>query len=274
LNQVFHISTGKSYSPKEGSLSIRVGERHFGFSISFNDPEELIQLTWYVGKDNERLELDEVYSRHPELKNEFKNTAIGFDHPYSLLVPLINFEDRDPEIFLRTMYGSNGEFVVNREDVPGWQLQNVYAIPADINEWTRRHFPAGLFLHNYSVGIRQIGKTGGEESLLIDFRSSDFSLVASKGGRLLLAQTVAYSNPADVIYYLVKVCKEFGFSRETANLIISGLVEKNSNLYRELEHYFLSIRFRQPSWQVEADTEQTYPAHFFTSLNDLTLCAS
>jgi hypothetical protein len=49
-------------------------------------------------------------------------------------------------------------------------------------------------------------------------------------------------------------------------------VAKESNLYRELDHYFLALSFREPDWSIPG--EQDYPPHFFTSLNDLSLCAS
>jgi hypothetical protein len=89
-----------------------------------------------------------------------------------------------------------------------------------------------------------------------------------------MAQTFSYITPADVIYYLVKICHEFGFTQQAIRLAVSGLIEKESALYKELVHYFLNIRFREPSWQAPVEGEAQYPAHFFTSLNDLALCES
>jgi hypothetical protein len=52
---------------------------------------------------------------------------------------------------------------------------------------------------------------------------------------------------------------------------LSGLIDKQSALYKELYQYFINIEFSEAGWNM-AGTE--YPAHFFTSLNDLAQCVS
>jgi hypothetical protein len=274
LNQVFNIAATGNEDTARQVLSIRIGEHHFGFSISNHDTTELLQLTWYTADENGHLDPDDVYTKHPELRNSFQAIMIGYDHPRSLLVPPGSYAETDPRLLLETMYGVNGRHTILKENISGWQLQNVYAVPKDLQDWLTRHFPTARCRHNYSIGIKQINAVDLEGSILVDFRGNDFSLVVSKASRLLLVQTFSYANPADVIYYLIKICQELSFKQETVQLVLSGLVEKKSNLYRELDQYFLNIRFREPAWQIHSAGEQDYPAHFFTSLNDLALCAS
>jgi Protein of unknown function (DUF3822) len=274
LNQVFNISAEGSQDAVEHTLSVRLGKHHFGFAISNQHTNELLQLSWYVLDETGRHELDEVYMKHPELRNSFERVMVGYDHPRSILVPHGSCTENDPGLMLEAMYGGNGTHTIITESIPGWQLQNIYAVPGQIQDWLIRHFPSAHYRHNYSVGIKQINSTDSEDSLLVDFRSNDFTLVASKAGNLLLVQTFSYATPTDVIYYLVKVCQELAFTQETVTLALSGLIEEESNLYTELNKYFLHIRFRDSSWQIQAGREQAYPAHFFTSLNDLALCAS
>ena len=274
MNQVFNISSQERPDADSRILAVRLGQHHFGFAISNGNADQLFQLTWYMMDETGHHELDDIYLNHPELRDSFSRVVIGYDHPHSILVPPGPYTENDPGRMLETMYGVNGLHTVLTENITEWQLQNVYAVPADVQDWMMRHFSSAKYRHNYSVGIKQIDTSEQEGSLLIDFRSADFTLVASKAGRLLLAQTFSYATPADVIYYLLKICRELSFSQQTAILALSGLVEKESSLYRELEHYFLHIRFRLPAWQVMAADEENYPAHFFTSLNDLALCAS
>jgi hypothetical protein len=49
------------------------------------------------------------------------------------------------------------------------------------------------------------------------------------------------------------------------------MIDQQSALYKELYQYFLHIEFRNASWTIPADE---YPAHFFTSLNELAQCVS
>lgn len=274
LNQVFNISAEGNRDPEQQVLSIRIGESHFGFAISNAHTNELLQLTWYTGEETNCDELDEILEKHKELQSFYSDTVISYDHPRSVLVPPGSYGDTDPQVLLDTMFGSNGKDTILKDAIPAWQLMNIYAVPTDVQDWMRRHFPEAQHQHNYSVGIRQINPTDFEGGLLIDFRTGDFTLVASKASRLLLVQTFPYTTPDDVLYYLVKVCKEFNFKQEAVRVALSGLIEKESNLYRELDQFFLHMRFRDTSWKIRATGGEEYPQHFFTSLNDVALCVS
>ncbi|MEO5563646.1 MAG: DUF3822 family protein [Chitinophagaceae bacterium] len=269
---MFNIETGADPNSSDQVLSIRLGERHFGFAITSHPANELQRLVWYAGEDTWDHELEELYVAHPELHGDFTRTMIAYDHPQSILIPPNSYTGNDHRILLETMYGVNGNHTVLTEEVTGWQLKNIFAVPLQTKDWATRHFSTGSYHHNYSIGIKLIDNSAIEGSLLVDFRSTDFTMVVSKANRLLMAQTYSYTTPADVIYYLVKVCNEFGFSQQTVRVSLSGLIEKESNLYRELVQYFIHIKLREPAWQIPPKEEENYPSHFFTSLNDLAVC--
>jgi hypothetical protein len=273
VKQIFNIITEAGQDAQQKVLLIRTGERHFSFGIMNHGNHELIQLTWYSIEDGDR-ELQEIYAKHPELCHSFYRTLIAFDHPASLLIPYSTYKQIGSRGALETMYGVNGKHNIIDEAVPSWQLYNVYAVPVAVRDWIGSHFPSASYQHNYSIAIRQLNATDFDGSFLVDFRVNDFTVIASKANKLFIAQTFSYTTPADVIYYLLKICKEFSFSQDSIRLCISGLVEKQSNLFRELSQYFLHIEFRESSWQIPAGDDQEYPVHFFTSFNDLALCES
>lgn len=272
VKQHFTISSSEVQDAAQQVLSMRLGEQYLAFAISNPHTASLIQLAWYDREDISAEKLQDVYEMHPELHHSFYKTIVCFDHSRSILIPpAISSHDHSKQL-LETMYGANGRQTIITENINGWQMQNVYAVPADTQEWITRHFPAAEYWHNYSIGLRCINAADIEGSILIDFHANDFSVVASHASKLLLAQTFSYVSPADVVYNLIKVCKEFSLERETVKLSVSGLIEKDSALYRELMHYFVTIHFRQPGWEMPEGAG--YPAHFFTSLNDLAVCAS
>ncbi|MEO8406778.1 MAG: DUF3822 family protein [Chitinophagaceae bacterium] len=274
MKQIFNISTGTGQDAPQKVLLIHTGERHFSFAITNHNTHELIQLTWYTIEENGDHELQEIYAKHSELCHSFYRTLISYDHPMSLLIPYAAYKQIGSRGALEAMYGVNDKHTIIDEAVPSWQLYNIYAIPFKVHDWITGHFPSASYQHNYSIAIKQVNNTDFEGSALIDFRVNDFTVIASKANKLFLAQTFSYTTPADVIYYLLKMCKEFSFTQDSMRLCISGLVEKESSLYRELIQYFLHVTFREGSWQLPADSEQEYPTHFFTSFNDLALCES
>lgn len=276
MKQIYNIEKESNGYEGEQVLSLRIGEKHLGFAISTGldkASNELLRLVWYAGEQSWNHELEELYIAHPELKANFSKVLVAYDHPQSVLVPPASFTG-DDRLLLEMMYGINGSHSIIAQDISGWQLKNLFAIPSVVKEWATRHFPEAHFYHSYSIGIRLIDNTAMEGSLLVDFRNNDFVVVASKGNRLLMAQTFSYTTPDDVLYYLVKICTEFSFTQQQVKIAVTGLIEKESNLYRELLQYFLNIRFREPTWSLPVKEDDNYPPHFFTSLNDLALCES
>lgn len=273
MKQVFSLISGSKKPSDEQVLSIRTGERHFGFSISSATGDELYQLCWYTGEEMSQKILEDIYKNHAELNQAFSKILICYDYPQSVLVPQTHFKQEDAQLMLYSMHGGNGNDNIVTEEVPKWQLKNVYGVPAEVYDWTHAHFQSGTPAHAYTVGLNQVEVTDFEGSLVVDFRTDDFSLIVTRANKLLMAQTFPYSTPADVIYYLLDICRQFSFTQETVRVTISGLVDQQSVLYRELYNYFLHLRFREPLWTIPQN-EENYPAHFFTSLNDLARCGS
>ncbi len=272
VKQVYHIISGKNPESEQQILSIRIGERHFGFAVTSANAGELYKLTWYTDNEMDETALQDIYWKHPELRATYQHIFICYDYPQSVMVPLNQYNEEDTKLMLQTMFGISGRDAIVNEPVSGWQMYNVYAVPKNVFDWVYQQFPTSNYWHAYTIGIKNAVVTDFEGSLSADFRADDFSLVVTRGNKLLLTQTFPYSTPADFIYYLLDTCRQFSFSQETARIYLSGLIDKESALYHELHQYFLHIDFRVSEWKIPEEEEQRYPAHFFTSLNDLAKC--
>ncbi|RYZ15232.1 MAG: DUF3822 family protein, partial [Sphingobacteriales bacterium] len=250
MKQVFHILSESANHSQEKVLAVRAGEKHFGFAVTSPGADELYQLAWYTDASMEESNLQEIYETHPELREEFSKVLVCYDHPQSILVPQVHYRQEDAPQLLRSVYGTLGRDITMTEYVPDWQIQNIYTVPREITDWVSRHFATGDRSHTYSVGLRNAGFIDPQGLLAVDIRPDDFSLIVTKANRLLLAQTYSYANPADVLYYLLNACRQFSFTQENVQVVLSGLITQESALYRELYNYFLHLRFREPGWSV------------------------
>ena len=112
-------------------------------------------------------------------------------------------------------------------------------------------------------------------SMIVDFKTDSFSVVARQNGSLLLAQIFNYTSAADVLYYLLKICKQFSLPQNEVHVFLSGLVDKQSAMFKELYQYFLNIQFASLQNQVKlGESFNDYPEHYFTSLSRLAACVS
>jgi hypothetical protein len=274
LKQIFHIQTGNAENVQQ-VLSLRFGEKHASFAITDKTGNELYELAYCTGDEPIAIgwsenSLADLFTHYPSFQNTFYRVLISYDYPQSILMPSANFKKEDALLLLRNMNGFLTGSTIISELIPDWQMHCIYAVPSEVCNWVNQKFPAASSRHQYSLSIKKINVEGIAGSLLVDFRMDDFTLLAVKDGQLLLAQCFPYTTPDDIIYYLMKTCVQFSLSQKEVGLKLSGLIDKNSALYKELYLYFINLQFREAAWNAGSD----YPSHFFTSLNDLARCES
>ena len=271
IKELFHIKQQDGQEAAQLVLSIQVGERHCGIAVTNKAADQLYELAYYLNSDGSPNPLPEIMEQHAFLKNSYYQVLIGYDHPKSVLSPTNHYNAEEATIWLKGLLGVNGTTTVIAEQVSNWHLHNIYSVPKELHDWTSRHFSSGKYWHGYSIQLKQLIPVEEKGILVVDFRNDVFVVIAAEGKKLLLAQSFPYTTPADVLYYLLKVCSQFGLLQETVNLYLSGLIDQGSALYKELYQYFINVEFRNADWSI---ADHDYPAHFFTSLNDLAKCAS
>lgn len=268
MKQLFHIESSSSKN-EQPVLSLVFGEKHGSFGITDKTGNELFELGYCAAEEWNSDSLTGFFSSYPCLQGQFYRILIAYEYPQAAFIPSSGNEI-DGSALLKTMFGKvNGRNVIS-ELIPEWQLNNIYSVPAAVQQWLNNKYPTANFHHRYSIAIKNAGSATENGTLIADFRTDDFTLLAIKNSRLLLASAFEYTTPEDVTFYLLKTCKQFSLSQKEVRLQLSGLIDKQSALYKELYQYFINVEIREASW----NTGNEYPAHFFTSLNDLARCAS
>lgn len=273
MKRLFYINTGITEEAGQQILSICIGERHFSFAITDKPGIQLHSLAYYTADVITTDLLSDTISGYSELNTSFYEVQVSYDYTRSILVPLPYFETESAKVLLNTMYGTNGQLSVISEAITEWQLYNIYAVPKDIHDWISRKYPTGKFRHYFTLTMKMMA-AGPSDRFLINIHTDEFSFIAIKENKLLIAQTHLYSSPEDICYILLKTCHQFSLSQEKVQLSVSGLIEKESRLFREMYQFFINIKFWEPAWDIPATDGNRYPAHFFTTLNLLARCAS
>jgi len=275
MKAVFKIGSSEELNSSQAVLLMEVGEMHCCFAILDYANQMMVQLGYYIAdkKDNGEM-LEKILEIHPELKQSFRQTIIGYYLPENVLIPAKFYRFEETQAMLESMYEKDRHIVVS-ESIAEWQMYNAYQVPATIHQFLSRWYSTGHFWHVYSTilkyGIEQ--QDGG--NLLVDFKTDSFSVVAIKDNSLLLAQIFSYTTSGDVLYWLLKICKQFLLSRDDVKLMMSGLIDKQSAVFKELYQYFRQIEFATIDNDIQASGDfDEYPGHFFSSLYKLASCVS
>ncbi|MGC4035002.1 MAG: DUF3822 family protein [Chitinophagaceae bacterium] len=258
----------------ESILLMELGEQYCCVAVVKKDGHEAQRLVYYEGENDEQL-LDNVITAHSEFKDHYTEVLINYHFPQSVLTPTRHYTYEDGKKMLQLMYGNEKEVAVLSEHLPDWQLYNIYEVPKDVHSWVSMQFHSGKYWHNYTSILKTMSGSEGSNVFMIDFKSGQFSVIVIKEKQLQLVRTFVYTESTDVLYYLLKICESFSISQKTVLLVLSGLIDKNSTLYRDLYNYFQFVSFKRNPDTIRLPYNFTkYPSHFFSSLFNLALCGS
>lgn len=274
LKQLFNISENHTSSPADSILLLEVGEQFCCAAIMDKNGNEAKKLVYYEGEKEEPL-LDNVIARHQEFKEHYADVLVSYSFPQSVMTPAIYYSYEEGRKMLQLMYGDKKEITVLSEHLPQYQVYNVYEVPKKIHSWVSMQFHSGKYWHQYSSALKSMTGSEGANVFMLDFKTGQFSIIVIKEQQLQLVQTFVYSESSDVLYYLLKICHSFSISPQTVLLELSGLIDKESALYRDLYNYFVYVSFKRNPDSVKLPyLFAKYPSHFFSSLFNLAVCGS
>lgn len=202
-------------------------------------------------------------------EQDFQSVFVCSALATALLVPQTHFNGKYN--LLDIIYDLPKQFHLN-DPVPEWQIVNMYSIPVSFRQLVLAHFPDARFYHAYTPALKIYNGFVAPDQIDIHFSTGQFRVLVKKENNIQLAQIYSYKTPLDVIYYLLRICYEFDLVQSDVFLIVSGLIDKDSALFKELHNYFLNLHFAQAPDYILPETE--HPHYYFTSLYNLAACVS
>lgn len=225
------------------------------------------QLSWLTYNTYDQLDETSIQAIITEVESS-GTILVASAFPESIFTPL----GYNGEEVLQSLYNPEKSVVALSDSINEWQVKNHYLLPKAIHNAVNHKFSNVSYINFFTAALKGYNDITASDQIAVHFSPNQFSVLVKKGGQLQLAQLYSYQSPLDVVYYLMKIIEEFNLSKEETVLIISGLIEESSDLYRELYQYFLNIQFASSSMaSIEGDT---YPSHFFTSIYNLAACVS
>ena len=196
----------------------------------------------------------------------FKTLLIGNAFADCALVPLQVAQEKDIQSFLH----NSGQKVFT-DAVPQMELELVHAMPEYLLE-VFEDGPSYQAVHVHTAALQSRFVNDDGNAILLHFTSKEFRVVALKNGQLQLAQIYPFTAPLDVVYYLLMISAQYDMPQADTKLILSGLLDEASALYKELYQYYVQVEFAYHPDVVLPPTD--YHQHYFSSILNLAACAS
>ena len=210
-----------------------------------------------------------VHKEHV-LQQEFSSCHIFYNGDESVLVPAQYFVEADKEKLAALMFGENSATACFHENVKDNGIKNVYRVPQKIYDAMNAAFPKSSFSHACSSQLMDEGHT---DTLRCIVYHNNIKIILFKDSKLQAVRYAEYLSPSDVCYHLLNTCEQFGVQPEIVQLILSGMVDEHSNLYKEIYRYFLLVSFGGLPEGISIEHKlDEQPHHFYSHLVSLAQC--
>lgn len=266
MKTIFHIQSDRQ-NKEHQTLLFEVGADHCSYALM--DDAGTFTTLRYVGLDEWEGEeslpriLDEIENR------SFSRVVVCSALPQAQLTPLKFSQSAAALVELTYEEPAQDYF---SESVAEWQTVTAFSLPDWMTQAFRKRYAKLQFIHAYTVSLKKANQFEAENYISIHFTQRQFRVFVKRGGTVQLAQVYSYKTPLDVVYYLLKIVSELELDQSEVSLFLSGFVDEQSALYKELLKYFVQVRFADIPAGVLPEND--YPMHYFSSIHNLATCVS
>ncbi len=211
---------------------------------------------------NCNLIFNKIFEDQQLLIYDFKKTRIVYSVPASVMIPFHLYDSKKNSNILSLIHGDlSATNVVLTDMILEKKVYNSYSVPVElINEISRR-FPSAVTCHQFSGLVKNVAAE--ESKISIVFYPQKIVLILATEGNLQLLNTYYYKAPEDISYELLNICSQFKISNIA--LEVSGLIERDSALFKELYKYFEEVNMAQPPQGIAfSENMAIFPSHYFS----------
>lgn len=274
MRAVFEILPS-DYDPENCSLLCEVSNEGFSYCIKNEETNSFLGIAVYHF-DHSKLAvgfpiaLQVLFHQQEIFSKKFRKVCVVYSFPQSVLIPFSIYNPERNQTVMNMMFGDvEANELILTDDIANQSMYNCYRLAPAILEMVKSQFPNATFFHQYSHLLK---KTVAEnDRMRVIFYSQKIVVNLRKEAKDVLVNTFNYTAAQDVSYILLTICQQFGV--KNIQIQISGLIEENSVLYKEIYKYFDDIElsgFREGYQYDQGIT--ALPSHYFTHIFDIDSC--
>lgn len=265
----------------EGGLVIEIAASHLACVLTKEKENKRVVTAYELFSFNEHesanfpLLFTNLLSESKILKGGLSSADIYFNNDLCLPVPIFKFNKEIAADYLNVIFGEDTFSKIHFEHLPIEPgIMNVFRVNNDCFTYLNDRVGKVTYHHTYSSIIRRVAYKSfvyPSEFIAIQFYNTFMILLVLKEGNFHLIQTFTYENPEDVLYYLLNITQQLELFSEKLTLQISGMIDLDFQLYRELIKYFKNVMVQnvKPS-SLLLDIGEN-PLHYFTPFFNLAL---
>ena len=220
-------------------------------------------------------DIEDYLDQHELLKHQFKATKLLWVTNKNTLIPNSYFKKENLKKYFEFNHKLDDLDEIHYSELKYVDAYSIFVIPNQIANIFSKRFKNIEFLNQQVPFIEQALYKHHSEAkrILVNVNQEFIDICITENGKLLLYNNFLYKNEMDMVYFILYVFDQFKLSTEDTELIISGLIDKNSDPYKQLKRFIAHLRFEKlPEEFTYSYTFNRIPSHQFANLFKLHLC--
>lgn len=198
----------------------------------------------------------------------YKSCAIN--PSLTTLVPRRLFDERSLDQYFKLLIKPGGKYVYQSAHIPSIDAYLVWALDQTQHHLISQYFEASQISHLGATMIEKLAKESPTEGygVFANIHGQRMQCLVFDRRQLVLYNSYEFVKPADLLYYLLLVYKQFELNPANIPPQISGGILEDSEVYRLLMRYFPKIVFLKPDRNFQfTDDAKNLPAHFWFDIS-------
>lgn len=263
----------------DNRLIMEVGKNHLAFIKKKEHKKVITAFELFNFTDKEAADLSKLFtviSLESKLFNKsFSGLHVFINHELSILVPVFKFNIEIAAHYLNVIFGEDQFSKIQYEHLPVEPgMMNVYRVSDDLLKTLNGSFKNITLKHTYSNIVKTVLSdifSFPPECIYIQFYNTFIIVAVIKYEELQMVQTFIYEAPEDVLYSLLNLVERFELNRNSLIVQISGMIDLNYTLYRDLITYFRHVEVHNVhASSLNIDINE-FPLHYFTPFFNLAI---
>lgn len=265
---LFHYAAVDSPPLESRKLTIELGDTYLSYCIS-NPSGSSIQSAAFLpaaSAVNDSF-LTEFLSL-PDLATAFDEVILVCNTKEKVLIPSVYHSSDARSQLIEAVHGDLGDLVIQEDEIHQWELYVIYGCNRILLDTIYNRFPHLRQVHFDTACLRHIFRNVTDKPsqwIMVFFYPGQISVAVVKEGALQILQCFHFDTPHDVVYHLLHVCERFQLDCTTLHAEVSGMIDAQSEAWREIQKYIVDIELESNILLDTAICEQSgSPVHYFT----------
>lgn len=193
----------------------------------------------------------------------------------SVLIPSQFVSATSGTFSLSLLFGEAADMRHYQEEISDAAITHCYRISDKIDTFWNQNISDFQPKHSLNSLLRKMNCPNNEDAFFCIFMPQTVQVIFFKKGALQMIKHIVFDTPRNAAYHLLNICEQYEVKASDIPLLVQGMIDTDSNLYRELFLYFDNINFLQPDTDsLLAPALSSYPGHYFNHLFLLAACVS